>query len=138
MSKVIYDCKYPLDKTPIIELNTNSTARGEITIGNEEIEEITSLTATIYKVVPPNSGSDNWQASGSDLYSSSILALSYIKLSTGIIVVKYSFDPSAISGVADGYFYGVTIKVNAADVASTAQAGIELIMKINNKIAEPV
>ena len=135
IKKNIINFDYPLKELPVIEVNQNSTASGEIFINDEEIEEASTITGTVYVVTPPSSSTQNWVRSGNDLYSSTILSLTSRKMSDGTIVVKYSFDPSAISGIADGNFYGVTIKLNADDDAAVKQAGIELIFKINSYIS---
>jgi hypothetical protein len=135
--KVIFDFDYPQNILPVIELNQDSTAHGEITLNVDDLEEVTTLTAILYIMTPPSSTSDNWQGTGDDLYSAARLYLTSKKLSSGRMAVKYSFDPSAITGIGDGQFYGIVIKVNAGDDAVNAQAGIEMIMKINNNIAIP-
>lgn len=135
--KVIFNFDYPQNFLPVIELNQNSTAHGDITLNVEDLEEVTSLTAVIYSVNPPSSTSDNWTGVGNDLYTSNILQLTSKKLTSGKIAIGYSFDPSPIVGIGDGQFYGIIIKVNAADDASIPQAGVEMIMKINNLIETP-
>lgn len=131
----IINFDYPFKELPVIEVNLNSTASGDITINDDNIEENNDLAATLYKVTPPSSTTTNWVRTGDDLFTPEILALSTRKKSTGLIVIEYSLDPAEIAGVADGDFYGATIKLNAAAGASTAQAGVELIFKINDMIS---
>lgn len=135
---LVYDFLYPLRAIPVIEVNLSSTAQGRITLNTDKIEEISTLTSVIYLATPPDSSSDNWQGSGSDVSSPIVIDLSSIKLESGLMAFDYVFDPSAISPTAtDGQFYAVTIKVNAADDATSPQAGIELIFKINDRIEAP-
>ncbi len=126
---------YPFKELPIIEVNLNSTASGDIVVNDSNIEEQTALTATVYKVSPPDSSSANWVRIGNDLYTASVLYLASRKRSDGLMVVEWSFDPSSISNIADGHFYGAAIKLNAGADASSRQAGMELIFKINDNIS---
>lgn len=135
--KVIFNFDYPQQILPVVELNQNATAHGDIDLKVDDLEEITSIDKSIYSCNPPSSTSDNWQGVGADIYDSSILYVTYTRLSTGRYRLHYSFDPSGITGIGDGQFYAILIKVNAADNATIPQAGIEFIMKINNNIAIP-
>lgn len=135
--KVIFDFDYPQQILPVIELNENATAHGDIELKIDDLEEITSITSVIYSCNPPSSTNDNWQGVGNDIYTSSILNVTSQRLSTGRHKLHFIFDPSAITGIGDGQFYAVIIKVNSADDATIPQAGIEMIMKINNNIAIP-
>ncbi len=135
LTKNIHNFDYPVNYIPVVEVNLSSTAYGEIVINDEDIDENTSLTATLYEVTPPSSSSENWVRSGNDLYTSTILNLSASKRSDGLLVVKWRLDPAEISNVADGDYYGATISLNANAGASVAQAGIEIIFKINDTIS---
>jgi hypothetical protein len=134
----IINFDFPLKKLHIVEMNQWSTASMNIKINDEAITEVTTLTGVIYLASPPNSGSDNWVASGSDLYTSDRLYLSSRRLSSGKIQVISRFDPSSINGIDDGQYYGIIIYLNSGSSADVAQAGIELIIKINNIIEVPV
>lgn len=131
----IYNFDYPQESTPTIEVNLSSVVSGEITVRDPNIEDETTLTGTVYVVTPPSSSSKNWVRSGSDLSSATVLSLSSRPRSDGYRVIEYALDPSAIAGAADGDFYGLTIKLNADNDATVAQAGIEMIIKINNTIS---
>ena len=136
--KVIFNFDFPQTILPVIEVNQISTAQGSIKLKVDDLEEVSTLTAVIYKVTPPDSANDNWTGTGSDLYTTDVLYLANRKLSDGTNVIDYRFDSSAIVGtVYSGDFYGIRIKVNAGDVASVAQAGPEIIMKITDMISEP-
>jgi hypothetical protein len=134
---VIFDFDFPQNILPVIEVNTITTAQGNIKLLMEDLEEINSLTASIYTVTPPDATYDNWPGSGADLYTSIVLDLQSKKLSDGTNSIFYSFDPSAIAGIESGQFYGVRIKINADDDAAVIQAGPEMIMKITDQISEP-
>lgn len=134
IKKTLYNTNYPLQVLPIIEVNQQSTAQGEVRLTNEDIEEITTLAGEVYLVTPPTLSNDYWDIQGVDLYTVAILKLTSRKIDTGELMIKYSFDPSAISGIDNLQYYSVIISVNAADVAVTPQAGIELIFKIKNRI----
>lgn len=135
--KVIFDFEYPLQFLPVIELNQYATAHGNIDLKIDDLEEITTIDKSIYSLNPPSSSSDNWQGVGADIFATSILNVTYTRLSNGKYRLHYIFDPSSITGIGDGQFYGVIIKVNAANDATIPQAGIEFIIKINNNIAIP-
>lgn len=132
--KFTFNQKYPQEFMPVIEVNLRSTAQGEILLNDPDIEEITTLTGKVYLATPPDSSNDNWLTSGNDLFTTDILDLNYQKLSTGLIKIKWRFDPSPISGETDDQYYAIFIDVNAAEDAGIAQAGIEMIMKLNNFI----
>jgi hypothetical protein len=134
---VIFDYDFPQTILPVIEVNTITTAQGNIKLLMEDLEEINTLTAVIYRVEPPDATYDNWQGSGSDLYTTTVLDLQSKKLSDGTNSIFYSFDPSAIVGIDHNQFYGVRIKINADDDAAVIQAGPEMIIKITDQISEP-
>jgi hypothetical protein len=135
VKQVIFNFNYPQSVLPLIEVNTESTAEGNITILNDNLDEITSLGGELYLVTAPTSLTESWVTSSGDIYSSARLDLSNKRLRNGNSVVKYRFDPSAISGVAHGQYYGVKILVNQANDATISQAGIDMIMKIVNRIS---
>ena len=109
---VLFDFDWPQTILPVIEVNQNSTAEGEIKLKVENLEEISTLTAVIYLVTPPDSSDDNWVGTGSDLFTTTILDLTSKKLSDGTNIVAYRFDPSPIVGIANDQFYGIRIRVN--------------------------
>ena len=127
-----YNFEYPQSETPIVKVNTKSTAYGEILLSDSDIEEITSLTGTLYLLVKPSTSTVKWTTTGSDLNDNDQLTLSYVKQSDGKIRIKYRLDPSLISSVADLNFYGCKILVNQAEDSTVAQVGIEIIFKIDN------
>lgn len=130
----VFDFDYPQHILPVIRLNQDSTAHGEIKLDIDVLEEIISLTSEVYLVNPPSSSNNSWQTTGVDVSSATVISLSSKRLTSGHVAVVYAFDPSSINGIGDGQYYGVLIKVNSADDATTAQAGIEMIIKVNDNI----
>jgi hypothetical protein len=133
----VFNFDYPMKILPIISINQWSTAFGKIIVKDEFLSEVTTLTGSVYACVPPTVSASNWVGSGSDLYTSNILDLDSRKLSTGNIQILYRFDPSPISGIDDGQYYFVLLKLNDADDASIAHHAIEIIMKVDDKVTVP-
>lgn len=126
VKKTVFNCDYPMLTLPIIEVNKESTAGGDILL-RESIKEIASLSAKLYLVIPPDLQNENWQISGSDIYSTQILSLTHRKNDTGKIIINYNFSPSNIQTLQNIDYYGTLIKINE-------DAAIEIIFKIKNYI----
>ena len=114
----------------LIEVRINDSQSDEIALLNTNIVEVFTLTATVYRTTPPSPSTPDWAIVGSDLYTAEVLALSYYRRSDGRVVVKYELDTSAITGVTAGYFYGVSININASEDAAVPDEVVDRIFKI--------
>ena len=114
----------------IIELKLNSTSTENYTLTNTSIKEVDTISSTVFLVEPPTPATGDWTQVGSDLYSSSVLVVDWSKKSTGRIVIKSLFDPTAIVGSVVNQYYGVNTYINKADEASIPQEEITTIYKI--------
>lgn len=125
---------YPQTILPIIKTNFLSSAHIEILVDEAGITEVDSLTGSIFLVSPPGSSSNSWESSGLDISSGTTLSLESKRNYDGKIIITARINISSVNRVEFWPYYGIIIYLNSGSSASSPQAAIEAILKINNSI----
>lgn len=121
VSYEVYNQKVPFDgDVPVAEVNEWSTIEGSIVVSVATLTDINTLTADVFRVVPPSGTETRWSKVLPALYSPEVLYFSSEVLRDGRVKITWRLDPSSIATVAHGYYYGIQFYLNEVEDASVS------------------